>query len=289
LSNSLFLFPLDLTSVDRRSEIWSLQSSQSSYLSTISSTSNSSLRLSLYHRILEPLVSKGQVYLLCQMEVESIILQEVRSSAASRPYRAVGVIARNILTQGRHFFAPESDGEIVLSSGSLSSPQLLLNSIILPEGYSLSSLHDSFNTSEVAQYLVAFVFEPLRHPRQLLSPLRSLETSPSQASANRSLTTPFCSSFASGIGGTAPRLWLPLSSDSSSAIPNPIPPNCVHGWIFLNERGDVYNPLEDSSSPPKSVSHTLSSPSCLCLTTSTLSQIPAGLCRWSSALWQHVW
>jgi hypothetical protein len=153
LSNSLFLFPLDLTSVDRRSEIWSLQSSQSSYLSTISSTSNSSLRLSLYHRILEPLVSKGQVHLLCQMEVESIILQEVRSTGVSRPYLAVGVIARNILTQGRHFFAPESDGEIVLSSGSLSSPQLLLNSIILPEGYSLSSLHDSFNTSEVAQYL----------------------------------------------------------------------------------------------------------------------------------------
>jgi hypothetical protein len=196
------------------------------------------------------------------MEVESIILQEVRSTGASRPYRAVGVIARNILTQGRHFFAPESDGEIVLSSGSLSSPQLLLNSIILPEGYSLSSLHDSFNTSEVAQYL-----DRLR--------LRAPSPSPSA-----SIPTPQFRNFTlPGIGqslldhtilpficignwwNSSSSLAPSLSTDSSSAIPNPIPPNCVHGWIFLNERGDVYNPLEDSSSPPKSVSHTLSSPS----------------------------
>lgn len=168
------------------------------------------------------------------MEVKAILLKPT-TAASSRPYVAVGVIARNLVTRSHHFFAPEGGGEIVVCCGSLSSPQLLLNSIILPEEYPLSTLFQSLETSDLVQHL--------QFPSLLLS-------HPTAGFKNFALPN---------IGKSLlDHTILPYIcfgnwwNSHSSPTPQPSPPNCVHGWIFLNDRGEVYNALEDSS-PPKSV------------------------------------
>jgi hypothetical protein len=188
------------------------------------------------------------------MKVETILLQRVSSSqshSTGRPYVAVGVIALNTLTQQRSFFEPEGGGEIVLSSGALSSPQLLSCSRILPEDFPLHSLREEIDNSSFGQPSSpsSASFPTAQFDRFTLPDIgKSLLDHP--------ILPYICFANWWNSHPQQQRTWLPFShagsSTESSSEPSPYPPNSVHGWIFLNESGDLYDPLNEIS-PPKSV------------------------------------
>jgi hypothetical protein len=186
------------------------------------------------------------------MKVETIILQHCSSSSSfsSRPYVAVGVIARNSLTLQRFFFEPQGGGEIVISSGALSSPQLLSSSIILPVDYPLHSLREQIETRS---------FEPF--PPAPLSAAPPPASSPpsgpqlfSLPDIGRSLLDHTILPYICFANWWDPQggHQLPFPTASDSQHTDRYPPNSVHGWVSLNESGELYDPLNDPS-PPKCV------------------------------------
>lgn len=207
---------------------WATESSQSQYFATIDELS---FRISLFNKVLEPFMETN-VDLYCNLEVICMLLQKNIDSTNARLYTAVGVVAKSMISNEFQIFTPQQGGEIVLSSGALSSPYLLAHSIIIPEDYPLEYLRKSIPPAHFFE-TIRGKSVPLKLPK-IGSFLLDHTILPYICIGNWSCRLDhFFASF-------------PLSGATSIDSP----PNSVHGWIFLNERGDIYNPRE-CYRPPK--------------------------------------
>lgn len=180
----------------------------------------------------------AHVQLYSNIEVKFILLQKNPLNLNSRPYTAVGVVAARTVcgsSDEYHLFTPKHGGEIVLSSGALSSPQLLRQSIILPENFSLENLHPK---SDMLDLLRSSSSNDVFHIPEIGSSLLDHTILPFICLGN--WRVPIDQLFSS----------FPFFQKKEFPITFESPPNSVHGWIFLNGSGEIYNPHE-SYVPPR--------------------------------------
>lgn len=151
----------------------------------------------------------NRISILESTRVESVEVKVVVHDDGSNNLEAVGVWSVNEITGCRKLICPENDGEILLCAGALGTPLILGNSI--PQAVSVNADQEAPKS-----------FNPLYSGGDLL---------------DHTVLPLICIGKWRGHGDI---ILTPHSQ---------YPPNSVHGWVFLDKEGYIYD--EQRNTPPR--------------------------------------
>jgi hypothetical protein len=206
------------------SDIWNdSRSTGPGYLATISTARH---RADLSNLCLGDDMCKQRVTVVASTQVVSVELNEMVQADGSVLLEAVGVWGADAVSGCRTLICPQNGGEILLCAGALGTPAILANSQ-LP----VSQPSDSGDECESGKLscLRSSLFGGGGLLDHTILPMiclgnwyRDHAATPPDASA--------CSS---------------LPEEEGSAFP----PNSVHGWVYLDREGNLFD--ESANSPPR--------------------------------------